>query len=105
MPTSLCSSLAFIEGIGGPELLMVAFIALLLFGGDKLPGFARTLGKSMRELKKASSEVEREIKKAMEESPEESTPASRPPPPAPAPQILPEPKAPAPGANKADTGR
>lgn len=62
-------SLAFIEGVGGPELLLVFFIALLLFGGDKLPALARTLGKSLNELKKASGDVEKEIKRALEEEP------------------------------------
>ena len=38
-------NLAFIEGIGGPELLMIMFIVLLLFGGQKLPEFAKGLGK------------------------------------------------------------
>ena len=64
------SSLAFIEGIGGPELLMIFFVILLLFGGQKLPELARGLGKSVREFKKATAGVEEEIKKAMEAPPE-----------------------------------
>jgi sec-independent protein translocase protein TatA len=59
-------SLAFIEGIGGPELMMIFFVVLLLFGGQKLPELARGLGKSVREFKKATAGVEEEIKKAME---------------------------------------
>jgi len=64
------SLLAFIEGIGGPELLMIFFVILLLFGGQKLPELARGLGKSVREFKKATAGVEEEIKKAMEAPPE-----------------------------------
>jgi sec-independent protein translocase protein TatA len=64
-------SLAFIEGIGGPELMMIFFVILLLFGGQKLPELARGLGKSVREFKKATAGVEDEIKKAME-APEET---------------------------------
>jgi len=60
---------AFIEGIGGPELMMIMFIVLLLFGADKLPELARGMGKTIREVKKATSGVEQEIKKAMEEEP------------------------------------
>jgi len=60
---------AFIEGIGGPELMMIMFIVLLLFGADKLPELARGMGKTMREIKKATSGVEQEIKRAMEEPP------------------------------------
>ncbi len=67
--------LAFIDGLGGPELLMVAFIALVLFGGKNLPSLARTMGKTMREFKKASSEVEREIRKAIDETPDPDVPA------------------------------
>lgn len=60
------SSLAFIEGIGGPELLLIMFIVLLLFGANRMPELARGIGKSVREFKKAASGVEDEFRKAME---------------------------------------
>jgi len=60
---------AFIEGIGGPELLMIMFVVLLLFGGQKLPEVAKGLGKTMREFKKAASGVEEEFKRALDEAP------------------------------------
>ena len=60
-------SLAFIDGVGGPEMLLILVIVLLLFGGDKLPEFARGMGKTMRELKKAASGVEEEFRRAMDE--------------------------------------
>jgi TatA/E family protein of Tat protein translocase len=63
-------SLAFIEGIGGPELMMIMFIVLLLFGANRLPELARGLGKSVREFKKAASGVEEEVRRAMEEDPQ-----------------------------------
>jgi len=66
--------LAFIEGIGGPELMMIMFIILLLFGANKLPELAKGLGKSVREFKKAASGVENEVRRAMEEQPEEPLP-------------------------------
>jgi sec-independent protein translocase protein TatA len=68
--------LAFIEGIGGPELLMIMFIVLLLFGANRLPDLARGLGRAMREFKKATSGVEQEVRRAMEEPP--PPPAPRP---------------------------
>lgn len=60
--------LALIEGIGGPELMMIMFIILLLFGANKLPELARGFGKSMREFKKAASGVEEEFRQAMNEA-------------------------------------
>lgn len=55
--------------VGTPELLLILFAILLLFGGQRLPELARGLGKSIREFKKASSGIEEEIKRAMNEEP------------------------------------
>ncbi len=41
--------------LGGLEILIVFFIALLLFGPKKIPEIARTLGEAVREFRKASS--------------------------------------------------
>jgi sec-independent protein translocase protein TatA len=38
---------------GSGEILVILFIVLILFGGKKLPEFARSLGKGIREFKKA----------------------------------------------------
>lgn len=61
--------LAFIEGLGGPEVILILVIMMLLFGGKKMPELARGLGKSIREFKKATAGVEDEIKRAMAEEP------------------------------------
>ena len=42
--------------IGTPELLLILAIALLLFGGKKLPELSRSIGTSMKELRKGISE-------------------------------------------------
>ena len=44
------------------ELLLVLALALLLFGGAKLPSLARGLGQSIKEFKKASKDEEDEDK-------------------------------------------
>lgn len=56
----LGSVLLFLN-IGTPELILILFVALMLFGGEKLPGLARTLGKGIRDFKDASEGVKREI--------------------------------------------
>ncbi len=46
--------------IGFPELLLILFVVLLLFGGQKLPEIAKSLGKSIYEFKKALKEREQD---------------------------------------------
>ena len=48
--------LAMIGFPGMPELLVVLFLALLLFGGSKLPSLMRNLGRSANEFKAGLSE-------------------------------------------------
>ena len=50
--------------LGGREMFMIGALVLLLFGAKKLPEFARGLGKSMGEFKKARNEFEQEIHRA-----------------------------------------
>ncbi len=47
---------AFIRNIGGPEILIVLVVVLLLFGAKKLPGLARSVGASAKEFKKGVEE-------------------------------------------------
>lgn len=49
--------------IGTPEVILILVIALLLFGPDKIPELARTLGTSIKEFKKAQLEAQYDIKK------------------------------------------
>ncbi|MCR6655576.1 MAG: twin-arginine translocase TatA/TatE family subunit [Opitutus sp.] len=74
---------ALLPDIGGGEMLLVMFVVLLLFGPDKLPHLAKGIGKTMREFKRAASQVEREIKQAIDEVPD--TPIDNPFKPKPAP--------------------
>ncbi len=43
-------------GIGGTELIVILGIALLFFGGSKLPSLAKGLGQSVKEFKKATKD-------------------------------------------------
>jgi len=52
-------------GISGTELFMIVVFALLIFGPDKLPEFARTIGKVMNEFKRAQESMESLIRAEM----------------------------------------
>ena len=51
-------------GIGGGEFIFIIFVALMLFGTDKLPEAASTFGKIMANLKHATNEIKTEIQKS-----------------------------------------
>lgn len=59
--------------LGTPEVILIMFVALLLFGGDKLPELARGLGKGIRDFKDASEGVKREINNQINSYEEKST--------------------------------
>jgi sec-independent protein translocase protein TatA len=53
----------FLGMIGWPQMVLIAVIVLLLFGGKKIPELMRGLGKGMKEFKDASKgEVDSEKK-------------------------------------------
>jgi len=82
--------IGFIDSVGGPEMMLIFVIVLILFGGKKLPEFARGLGKTVREFKKAAAGVEEEFKRALEED-EQKAAAARVALPPPAPSLPPPP--------------
>lgn len=49
-------------GIGVPELLLIAFIILLVFGGKKIPELMKGLGKGVKGFKDGMKEVDDELK-------------------------------------------
>lgn len=57
----------FLAFLGGQELIVIAFIVLLLFGGKKLPELMKGLGKGIREFNNAKSNIQEEIKDSMKE--------------------------------------
>jgi sec-independent protein translocase protein TatA len=50
--TATLEFMTFAVALGGPELLIILVIALLLFGGTQLPKLARSLGQAQKEFKK-----------------------------------------------------
>jgi sec-independent protein translocase protein TatA len=48
--------IAFTKNLGGPELLVILAVVLLVFGAAKLPALARSLGASAKEFKKGVEE-------------------------------------------------
>ncbi|WP_184550010.1 Sec-independent protein translocase subunit TatA/TatB [Mucilaginibacter sp. FT3.2] len=71
----MLSTVFLFLNIGTGEMVLILFAALMLFGGEKLPGMARTLGKGIRDFKDASEDVKREINNQInnfQEKPEET---------------------------------
>ncbi len=53
--------------IGAPEIIFIAVIVLLLFGGKKIPELMKGIGKGVRSFKEGMNNVEEEIKKPLDE--------------------------------------
>ncbi len=53
--------------ISGGELLLIMVVVLMFFGSKGIPGIARTLGRTMRQIRDASAEVQREIQRGTNE--------------------------------------
>lgn len=49
--------------ISGGELIVIMLFALLFFGSKGIPDLARTMGRTMRQVRDASNEVQREIQR------------------------------------------
>lgn len=50
-------------GLGIPELLLILALALIVFGPGKLPDVGKAVGKSLKEFRNASRDLEQELKK------------------------------------------
>ncbi len=61
------SQLILLFSLGGPEVIVILFAILLLFGGKKIPELMRGLGKGIKEFNNARSTIESELKDGMRE--------------------------------------
>mgnify|MGYP006101868179 CR=1 FL=1 len=53
----------FLNDVAGSEIILILFLILIFFGSKSIPGLARTLGRTIRQVKDASAEIQSEIKK------------------------------------------
>jgi sec-independent protein translocase protein TatA len=58
------SYLASLLNLGGPDLIWILLLILLLFGAKKLPELARGMGQAIKEFQKAKDEFTDELHKA-----------------------------------------
>ena len=93
-------------GIGVPEFILILVIGLIVFGPGKLPEMARSLGKGMREFKKATNALSQAINEPIDTPvrPQQQAATQQPaaqPQPAPTPTAQPQPTAAQPTAAQA----
>jgi sec-independent protein translocase protein TatA len=58
--------------LGMPELIIILFAILVLFGGKKIPEFMRGLSRGIREFNDAKDNVKRELQEGMKEKDSET---------------------------------
>ncbi|KAL0040292.1 hypothetical protein WJX77_002436 [Trebouxia sp. C0004] len=51
-----------IFGLGGPEIAVIAGVAVLIFGPSKIPGLGKEVGKAAKSFQQAAKEFENELK-------------------------------------------
>lgn len=56
------TNLLFLGNIGAGEVVLIALVVLLLFGGKKIPELMKGLGKGVKSFKEGMNEIEKDIK-------------------------------------------
>ena len=57
----MANHLLFLGGLGTGEIVVIALVVLLLFGGKKIPELMKGLGKGVNSFKQGMNEIEKEI--------------------------------------------
>ena len=60
------TNLLFLGNLGTGEIIIIALVLLLLFGGKKIPELMRGIGKGVRNFKEGMNEIEKDINKDVE---------------------------------------
>lgn len=68
----MSNHLLFIGNLGTGEIIIIALVILLLFGGKKIPELMRGLGKGVKSFKDGMHDLENEINKEPETKSEEA---------------------------------
>jgi sec-independent protein translocase protein TatA len=68
--------IAFFPSVGPWEIVAILAVALLMFGGKKLPELAKGLGKGLRQFKEEVSSVKSDVTDAIDSEPDYSEPTS-----------------------------
>ncbi len=58
-----------IFGLGSQEVVLIVILALVMFGGKKIPELMRGLGEGVREFNSAKANIKQEIETGMKEKP------------------------------------
>lgn len=57
----------FLSDIAGSEVLLILVFILMFFGSKSIPGIARTFGRTIRQIKDASQDLQHEIRKSTQD--------------------------------------
>lgn len=58
----MTSLTVFLGFLGGPEIILIVLVVLILFGGRKIPELMKGLGKGIKEFKNANAEDDKDDK-------------------------------------------
>jgi len=63
------TTLAFIGGLGWPEILVIGLVVLLVFGPRRLPEIAEAFGTSIKKFRRATQDVKDEVRREIDAAP------------------------------------
>lgn len=61
--TNYMKTLLFLQNLGAGEIIIIALVVLLLFGGKKIPELMHGIGKGVRSFKEGINDIEKDITK------------------------------------------